>query len=512
MIKEKIEEILISKLLARIKKKNINEFVISFMNKRWTFLKTEGSLLFHWYSSNKLFEIWSEDFDLLLSDITGLMNDDTYFKSLETAIKYHINKNGRKVSIKRHAHYEKSSLTLYVNTWNSKVIKIMSDKIEEVPNWTDWILFIQESDSTSWEFQKDLKETSSFIDNFLESINFSEKEIKKQEYVFLLKNYILSLFFASLLNNRPILIFVWEMGAGKSFFFETLLKILFGDKISLSNFPWKDDDLKAILRWNYINVFDNADSKINNNTKNLLCTVATGGAIKTRKLYTNKEVISTKVDTFMGITTMLPKFVRWDLIDRSILINLNRRTDNFGWTVESKEEISLNRNNIMTSLCLEIQHKLKDLEDYKNFKTNFRMSDFANFILNINKNKEEYVKWLLDKLIISQQKLVNSNDDLLIALKYLLDDFYDKNTSLSSNNNGSFCPWEFYTSSELHKILTIFKSSNPWLIKYESSSVKSLWKILNLKKEIYQKLWWVKIEVKSCASNIKKYAISKALK
>jgi hypothetical protein len=41
------------------------------------------------------------------------------------------------------------------------------------------------------------------------------------------------------------------------------------------------------------------------------------------------------------------------------------------------------------------------------------MSDFANLLLNLNKDNQDYVRNLLDKVIESQQKIVSEDDKLL---------------------------------------------------------------------------------------------------
>jgi hypothetical protein len=116
---------------------------------------------------------------------------------------------------------------------------------------------------------------------------------------------------------------------------------------------------------------------------------------------------------------------------------------------------------------------------------------------------------LLDKVIESQQKIVSEDDKLLWTLEFMLDEV--ENTDVKDglvNINTGFEAWKFFTSWELYKLIVEFKRRNPGLIKYEVSSVKSLWKTLNIKKELYQK-YWIKIEVKMFASNVRKYSKSR---
>lgn len=510
MLKEKIEMILDSRMPPlRVKKSKIKEYVIEFLEEKWRFIKTEQSYYYFWYKYKNLFEFGTEKFQSLLTEITNIYPNDGYFKYLESSLKYHFYKYWQKALVKDFTYFDESSLTSFVNCWNWKVLKITSESLEEIDNWTNWIIFKESTKFEPWSFNSDVDAENKYLDDFLDGVNFSLTKFTKEEYKFLLKSYISSLFFGSLLNNRPILIFIWQKWSWKSLFFETMLQILYWKQSSLSNLPSKEDDVKAILQNWAINIFDNVDVKVWGRIIDLLCTVSTGWNIKARKLFTNSELVEMKIDTFLWMTTMSPKFTREDLMDRSILIHLDRREEMFTSVKVLKDDIEAKRNDILSSMCKWIQSDIQKLQDFQNYETNFRMSDFANLLLNLNKDNQDYVRNLLDKVIESQQKIVSEDDKLLWTLEFMLDEV--ENTDVKDglvNINTGFEAWKFFTSWELYKLIVEFKRRNPGLIKYEVSSVKSLWKTLNIKKELYQK-YWIKIEVKMFASNVRKYSISR---
>jgi len=503
-IKEQINEIMAQKLTLSTKADLIKCILVEDMNKTWFFIKEKNNQYYFDSIESKLYTLKSSNFNFFLYKKIWIIETERIFKLISQLLSYYILENWRKVKIKKFSFFDKDTNILYIHTWWIKVIKISSDKIEEINNWNDWVLFRTSKDVTKWDFIKDknLLSNKNYIEDFLNSINFSKNKIKKEDFVFLLKHYLYSLFFPDLLANRPILIFLWEKGAWKSYFFQILLQIFYWELATISNIPPKVDDLQVVLQNDYINVFDNVDNKLSDTKIDILCSVATGIAIKARKLYSNLELVNTKINAFLWLTSRTPKFVRDDLMDRSIIINLDRRINSFTSSQSSKDKYLKNRDEIMTLMCYDLQNLLWKLEDYKDYVTKFRMSDFSNFLLNLNKDKEEYVNNLFENLTVNQQRLVNNDDDLLILLNYIIDDSRKKSFL-------DFTEWNYYTTTQLHKIFSRYKQSNSNLVSYNSSSVKSLWKMLNMKKESYEKLNGIKIDVVKCASNIRKYCITK---
>ncbi len=122
---------------------------------------------------------------------------------------------------------------------------------------------------------------------------------------------------------HPMPIFYGEKGAAKSTACELLKKLIdpsLMDTVSLS----KDERTLVVnLQHHYFLPFDNV-SAINNDTSDILCRAITGGAVQQRKLHTNGEDYIFKFKRCLAINGINNVANRSDLLDRSILFELER--------------------------------------------------------------------------------------------------------------------------------------------------------------------------------------------
>lgn len=122
---------------------------------------------------------------------------------------------------------------------------------------------------------------------------------------------------------HPMPIFYGEKGAAKSTACELLKKLIdpsLMDTVSLS----KDERTLVVnLQNHYFLPFDNV-SAINNDTSDILCRAITGGAVQRRKLHTNGEDYIFKFKRCLAINGINNVANRSDLLDRSILFELER--------------------------------------------------------------------------------------------------------------------------------------------------------------------------------------------
>ncbi|HBZ83236.1 MULTISPECIES: hypothetical protein [Brevibacillus] len=131
---------------------------------------------------------------------------------------------------------------------------------------------------------------------------------------------------------HPVLVFFGEKGAAKSTSMRMTKEIIDPAISNLLSMPRSTSDLALSLHNNYMTSFDNLTS-ISTEQSNLLCTAVTGGTITKRKLYSDDEeaILSFKgCVTLNGINVVATKA---DLIDRSIILELDRVDEN-----ERKEE------------------------------------------------------------------------------------------------------------------------------------------------------------------------------
>jgi hypothetical protein len=166
---------------------------------------------------------------------------------------------------------------------------------------------------------KDDKMFDEFISLF--NLKTNNKENTIEDIKFLLKCYIISLFIPEI--QKPILLLHGEQGGAKSTFQE-LLKMLFDPSIITTlTFPRDSNEFIQQLSHNLIAYYDNV-SIIQDWISDLLCRAVTGNSSSKRGLYTNDDDFYYNFKRIIGINGIDLAATKADLLDRSIIIELER--------------------------------------------------------------------------------------------------------------------------------------------------------------------------------------------
>lgn len=377
------------------------------------------------------------------------MNGSTdYYKYLIEELSSYIAKNAEEVRIYDFSHYDIDANTLYIYNNGVKIIKITSDKIEEVENGYNGIIFETKSSSEEWNLVRTINQTTSFekVKEIIERVSYDvDSHVKKEDYAWMLENYIYALFFPNILNTRPILAFIGNKGSGKSFFLKLLLYIFYGKEASLSNLPSNDEEFKNSLMNNYLYFIDNLDDSISKTKIDILCSVATGIGIKKRVLYTDMTELNFKVNSFLAITSRTPKFKRVDLNERLLIIKLQSLEN---YTSETELFKKINRDEMMTCIVLNLRRLLKNIGKYQYHQTKFRIADFANLLLNlgIDDKTDTEIQQILESFTREQEEFSLETDPLIELLEKII----HKRTLFEKSLS--------FTAQELHQTLMLESS------------------------------------------------------
>lgn len=266
-------------------------------------------------------------------------------------------------------------------------------------------------------------QSDSYLRRYLIDIaNFAENEknINATEQKILLVIYFYSLFFESLMSEKPIICFVGLKDSGKSTIGSLIGKILFGDKFQCRHFPEDVKDLQTIIGENYFMVLDNVDRFVNYKLMDALCAAATGATIEKRKLYTDCDIVKIWPHIFLGITTREAKFKRDDLISRLLLFNTEKITKRIQ-KEKFYRDIEENRNKIMTEVLVNLNSiivLLKRQEDFSPVCT-FRVADWETFGRKITVGLPWgfYFKFIIDLMNEEKDKFALEDDPLFFLLK-----------------------------------------------------------------------------------------------
>ncbi|MDD5529546.1 MAG: hypothetical protein PHX21_05890 [bacterium] len=479
-IKQKIQGCRITPRLKQIERlQEISELVKTDLKNIGVFYTTEYERFYFDKTSKNLINIESPDFTTLLNVQYGINKAEKEHNFVIEDIKAEIQTTGQKTEIYKFSYFDKNTFILYIFNFESQIYKITENSIELVDNGTDGILFLKTFGFEKFEFIQNTKPNeylSMLMEHLIGKINFVSGEgvnIKPANQIYLFFNYLMSLFFESLLPTKPILLFVGIKGSGKSFTLRALGKLLFGkrfDLISLSND--KRDFISAISS-NYFVAIDNVDSKIEW-LNDVLASTATGQAISYRKLYTPNEEIKFYPRVFTAITSRTPKFKRDDVADRLLILKVDKIED-FISENELLTNILQNRNLIWTEIIQKLQKIIKKLKETSvtQYTSGFRMADWAVLLFRMT-GQQECIQEILDKMEKEQAEFTLDEEPIFQTLTMWI----EHGNEGKSTTTGDLYK-ELKAIAEREKIDFYYKSSQSFgiKIKHIRSNLENFFKI-----------------------------------
>lgn len=157
--------------------------------------------------------------------------------------------------------------------------------------------------------------------------------IKKEDDQILYLVYLVTCFIPNI--PHVVLVFSGEKGASKSTSMRMTRQIVDPAVRDLLTMPNSLQDLALSLANNYMPSFDNLDG-LSAEKSDLLCIASTGGGFSKRTLWTDEDETLLDIRRCVGLTGINVVVTRADLIDRSVIIELDRIPEE-----ERKEESQL---------------------------------------------------------------------------------------------------------------------------------------------------------------------------
>ena len=154
------------------------------------------------------------------------------------------------------------------------------------------------------------------IDLIIKRFNFKSRKDAILYLVYLTTCYIPDI-------AHPVLILHGEKGAAKSTTMRLTRMLVDPSRVPLISMPKKIDDLAGTLAKTHMICFDNL-ATIKSDVSDLLCMASTGGGYTKRKLYTDEEEVIYSFKRCIALNGIDVVATQADLLDRSILIELER--------------------------------------------------------------------------------------------------------------------------------------------------------------------------------------------
>ena len=253
------------------------------------------------------------------------------------------------------------------------------------------------------------------IDNISKFIN-----VKNDYDRILLRVYTISCFIPNFAH--PVLVIFGEHGSAKSSSFRILKDII--DPSCLSTLaPIKDcNQFVQTVSHHWMSLFDNL-SGLSNDLSDRICRACTGEGFSKRKLYSNDDDYIYNIKHCIGINGISNVVTKADLLDRSLLIELERIPES-----ERKSEDELNKefNEIKALIvgdCFDILSKAIKIKPTIDIPNLPRMADFAEWGYAIAEameiGGEAFMKAYRNNIEKQNEEAINSNPIGLAVIQLL---------------------------------------------------------------------------------------------
>lgn len=471
IVKQKILTNAEEKLQVDLFKDELFEIIFKiFENSGKFYVSDVGEILFHF--KDKIMNMDSSEFEAFFTNKTTLAakSNDKGKNCLER-MRAKVQEEGTRVIMNQGSYYSIKKKTLYVDIGKGKMLKIDGNMPPEtVDVGTDEILFSKRQYFQPCSYVDYDEDDIAAFQRLMFGVNFSSKSrIKPLHAKIIVMAYFLAGYFRELNPTHPILLPKGERGTGKTSLVIKWLRILEGNKAAVLSVDFnKKEQISNILTNELWAVFDNVDGAIDG-ILDMLAGCATGSSDQKRILYKTNETIRFKMTAWEIITSRTPKFLRDDICERIIPINLDPLT---GKIPESRivAEIEEKRDkffSIIVDAAAEIVKYIAerglsgDMED-------LRMADFGAFLRLYLKsmdheNGDKLGDQICEELIAAQQFLLIDGDPVVEGLISLLEnkliqkgDSYKGTELLLKLKNQSKCnqtPFAVNDVKELYRIL-----------------------------------------------------------
>jgi len=382
-----------------------------------------------------LINIKDESFQSFLKDRYDLPDKD--LQEVWSWIRTETDTKGSEITPYNFARFNKQPGVLYISNHGNQTLRIDGQRTTLVDNGADGVIFEFRSDYSiinidpakaagadyfdqgfNWgRFRQD----SLLFKHVIAKANFIHEEmhdLTPEDQQYLLTIYFYSLFFESIQKEKPLICFKGAKASGKSFMGTAIGQLLFGPAFLPSPLPNTKRDLEVVLGQNYYVVFDNLDSRIDNDILNDLCVTATGGSFKNRVLYTDDEEAEIEPRIFLLITTRTPEFRRDDFVDRLIILD-TEKIQNPKSRSALFDEIMNHREEIWSEILINLNLIVRLLNEKRDWVPEcvFRIADWDTFAMKIhNESGQGCLKDLLTKMNKKKERFAIEDDPLYIGL------------------------------------------------------------------------------------------------
>lgn len=336
-----------------------------------------------------------------------------------------------KVEFHRLAAYDVLSNKVYVDRYDGTMYVLNGETVESQPYGTDGIYFYPNENNA---FPKTFEYTPEYREGGLDALildgpNFTTQgnQVNRKELRHLLKTWIASFFFPTIMSTKPIVLIHGAADSGKTTLFQNLSIMLTGDStFSVTEIPKDTKEFNTQVSQSSYIFYDNVEVN-KKEMQEKLAQVATGYTVKLRKLYTTNELVSVKSISFVGITSRTIDRIQNDVVERYIILPVHPFSASSDHTRRSMssilKEVMESRDALWSELIDFVNKLVKQISRYgiTRGNTGIRMADYGS-LLELTSNMMGLSPSKMEKFISRMQaEVINENDPIFKALTKLME-------------------------------------------------------------------------------------------
>lgn len=327
-----------------------------------------------------LYNIQSNEFQSFLATEVNISRENKVFKFMMALIEDMTMMKDVTPRVRPSKEWDRVGDAIYVSNGDSRMYKVTANKVEDVANGTDGVVFLR--GATLMPFK--LREGPG-LDPFVHSMLFRYASLEKDTDVMNCRLWFLNLFMCD--QNKPILLVNGPRGSGKTFLLQGMkqfLGIRTNGQLDDSYNKMEKSDKGAENFWIIIDkgrfeIFDNFDTKISW-ADNDFQVASTGGTHKTRELYKTDVLVTLYARAFFALTSNNAVFTSegGGLPDRIIKVGTIGRPKVSKGPAELKADNMAHREEYMTFVLRTLAAALAD-KGKVDENINRRHPEFAEF-------------------------------------------------------------------------------------------------------------------------------------